>query len=716
MDLSGYLRQARKLPLGVTLRKAVGLVRRTSIARARLARERLVGSYGSECPKLNPAARIAIAADDIPADLQATLRTLSGHYLQHRFDLLGSGWVSPCYGLQASGFLGHRFPSTAPVAPDRDGKGLEAIVNRSNLSRSRQIWCLISQGDYVPIDWQLDFRSGYRWSAGQPSLRLPIPVDCGADVKVPWELGRLQHLPQLALSAILAAAGRPGFEPAARYVAEISDQLCDFLAANPPRFGVNWMCPMDIGIRAANIALTLALLAGAGLSLAPAVEGVVAGSLDDHAAHVAEHLEYSESGRSNHYLANLGGLVWSNWLLTGEESERRLIFAIAELLNEADNQFLSDGGNYEGSTNYHRLSGEIVLFALAVILSLDDATLARLERAEPPRRAWRAAFPRLPLKRFSDAKGRPGIIPPAVLRKLAGAARLARAVQGADGTAVQIGDTDSGRFFNLHPTALAESFGGAAGEFVENTLDHRGFADAVVVLFGAATQSRKMDAVLVQRLAGSAGAIAAPQPAPSIADFGDLDALIARWQAMPEASRRLRRLPLGETIEPGQWSRDAFPDFGLYLFRHDDLLISFRCAGAAPTHAPRGHRHDDNLSIEYRLKTDERRDPGSFVYTPSIEQRNLYRSAAAHDAPRMRGQPLAKLGSSLFDLEETGHARCLAWRPDGVGGEVTSAAGTILRILRLSSHELAIYDCVRPPAELAALPAPLPLSKGYGRR
>lgn len=715
MDFSGYLRQARKLPLGVTLRKAAGLVRRESIARARLARERLVGSYGLDCPKLNLAVRIAISAADIPADLQATLRTLSANYLQHRFDLLGSGWVSPCYGFQAGGFLGHRYAPNAPAAPDRDGKGLEVIVNRSNLPRARQIWRLIAQRDYVPIDWQLDFRSGYRWSAQQPSLRLPIPVDRGADVKVPWELGRLHHLPQLALTAILAAAGKPGFEPAAPCVAEISDQLCDFIAANPPRFGVNWMCPMDIGIRAGNIALTLALLAGASLSLPPHVEEIVANSLNDHAAHVAEHLEYSESERSNHYLANLGGLVWSNWLLAGEESERRLIFAIAELLKEADNQFLPDGGNYEGSTNYHRLSGEIVLFALAVILSLDDAALARLERAKPPRRAWRAGFPHLPLKRFSGAKGGASIVPPPVLQKLAGAARLARAVQGTDGTIAQIGDTDSGRFFHLHPTALPESYGGATGEFVENTLDHGGFADAVDAIFGAAAPSRKMDAILVQRLIPTAAAIEAPQVMDTLADFGDLDAQIARWQAMPEASRRVRRLSLGETVAAGQWSREALPDFGLYLFRHDDLLISFRCAGAAPANAPRGHRHDDNLSVEYRLKSVEHRDPGSFVYTPSIEQRNLYRSAAAHDAPRIRNQSLTEF-AGLFDLEEAGHARCAAWRPDGVAGEVTSPAGTVLRVLRLSSHELAIYDCVQPPAELADLSAPVALSKGYGRR
>jgi hypothetical protein len=339
MDISGYLRQIRALPPQVVLRKAGGLAQRTAGAWTALASDILSGSYGAESPGFNPAARISIKAEDIPPDLEATLRIIGSNYLQHRFDLLGSGWVSPAYGFQAAGFLGHSYTSRAPKAPDRSGNGLEAIVNRSNVARSQQIWQFISQSDYTSIDWQLDFRSGYRWSAQRPGMLLPIPVDCGADVKVPWELGRLQHLPQLAMCAILAAAGRSGFEPTSRYVTEISDQLVDFIATNPPRFGVNWMGAMDVAIRAANTALTLVLLAGSGLALPGAVNEIVAGSLNDHAKHVVAHLEYAETGRSNHYLANLGGVLWATWLLTGEDAERRLVFAIAEILKEVDHQF-----------------------------------------------------------------------------------------------------------------------------------------------------------------------------------------------------------------------------------------------------------------------------------------------------------------------------------------------------------------------------------------
>ncbi len=712
MDYKGYLRQVRTLPPQIVFRKAAALAVRTAAGWTQLASDMAKGSYGAGGSELNPAARIVISADDIPPDLQTTLRILSRDYLAHRFDLLGSGWTQSVYGFQADGFMGHRYAPRGPTAPDRAGKALGEIVTRANLARSLQIWKLICRRDYAPIDWQLDWRSGYRWTARCPSRLLPIPVDRGADVKLPWELGRLQHLPQLALCAILARDSRPGFDLASRYVEEISDQLADFIATNPPRFGVNWMGAMDVGIRAANIALTLALLAGAGLALASEVGQAAADALNDHAAYVVEHLEYSEAGRSNHYLADLGGVLWSSWMLNGPAADTRLIFSIVEILKEADHQFLADGGNYEGSTSYHRLSAEIVLFALAVIHSLDQAALQRLERASPPRSSWRAPFPPLPLPRYGSNSGGAGIVPPIVMQKLQNAAWLSRAVQGSDGTIVQIGDTDSGRFFKLHPTALPRQLAPNAG-FAENDLDHSGFIDAADLLFGAEPQGRRLDAVLVRRLAGVAVTHDAAQR-PDVGTFGDLDALLARWQVAPDGSRRVQHIPLGMTVDPTQWVQSSFPDFGLYVFRQQNLLISFRCHGAPPSKAPNGHRHDDNLAVEYRLQAAQRRDPGSYVYTPSIEQRNRYRSAAAHDVPRARGRPLADIGAALFDLKQSAYAQCLAWRANGVAGEINSPSGKILRILQISPQQLSIFDCVER-GELDDLLTELPVSLGYGR-
>lgn len=677
----------------------------------RAARDGLCGSYGTWTDLAYAAeARIPVASAEIPADLHETLRVLAANYLAHRFDLLGSGWVSPVYGYQAAGFLGRHYPPQGPLAPDKSGAGLERVVNRANLDRARAIWQLIAQPDYEPIDWQCDFRSGYRWSATMHSYGLPIPLDTGADVKVPWELGRLQHLPQLALCAILADAGTAGFAPATRYVMEVGDQLADFIAANPPRYGVNWMCPMDVAIRAANIALTLALLAGGGFDVLPPLRNLIVTSLADHAAHVANHLEYSEIGRSNHYLANISGLAWAGWALQGAQADQWLAFAIAELLNEAQTQFLPDGGNYEGSTSYHRLSAEMVVFSLALLLSMSEQRLAQVEWSQAPRKPWRAAFPALPFKRRPGVSGVTAIVPESVVRRLRLAAELAASAQGADDTIVQIGDTDSGRFFKLHPVALQSGH----PNFVENDLDSSGLVQSTAALFGERAGYDRMEAILVSKL------ICSPlsdvtEPAPT-ADFGDIAALIGRWQSAPEASRRVRHFPFGAPMAPSGWSRAAFPDFGLYVLRHvDGPLLTFRCFRRPPSSAPRGHMHDDNLAIEFRFGATECRDPGSFVYTPSVAERNWYRSAAAHDAPRIAGEPLARIGSEIFHVSFSAFAECLAWRPNGVAGEISSSKGRILRILELTEAELIVRDCVDSPAILAPVTTPPAVSFGYGR-
>ena len=203
------------------------------------------------------------------------------------------------------------------------------------------VWCRIDAPDYRPIDWQLDFRSGYRWDSQRHFTQLRDPDRIGADVKVPWELGRLQHLPQLALCAVLAQAEVRGFAPPADYLQELRCQVLDFLALNPPRFGINWMCPMDVGIRVANMVLAFDLVIGSELDSdgaiidQPLIDMVVR-SVREHANHVADHLEWSDHGRSNHYPCKFARLaVGRKSSSVGSSGDAMFAFAAAELLPKA---------------------------------------------------------------------------------------------------------------------------------------------------------------------------------------------------------------------------------------------------------------------------------------------------------------------------------------------------------------------------------------------
>ncbi len=621
--------------------------------------------------------------------------------LDHRFDLLGSGPVEVAYGAACAGYCGHRYGPGAPVAPDGGGLWLDAHVNRSNRDEARRLWRLVGDDDYRPIDWQLDFRSGYRWRGAAHIVELSVPVDAGADVKVPWELGRLQHLPHLALCAIVAAEGGKGFAPAERYVREVRCQLLDFMALNPPRFGVNWLCPMDVGIRIANMLVAVDLLEGAGLGLDGEVRDAVMRSARDHAAHIVGHLEYSETGRSNHYLADLVGVLWAASYLPAEPvADAWFALAARELIADGMLQFLDDGGNYEGSTNYHRLSGELVLYGAALLCGLDGDRLARLDNASPRAVTVRPPFPRGPLPRYRHADGGESLVPPELLDRLYRAGRMAAAVRRPDGRSVQVGDTDSGRLFRLDPG--------------EEPLNHGGFIAAVAALFGETPTH--VDGVVARRLAGRelAGVEIAP-----VADHGDLDAAIARIEALPDSCRHLRRIaltpPIPSSAEPEAWRRYAFPSFGLYVFRAGEAMVVFRCAPPPHPQAPLGHTHDDNLGIEYVLGEARRLDPGTVAYSPSRVLRDRYRAAGAHDVPRAVGWDVAPPGRLLFDLRHAAWATCCAWSPFGVAGEIAAPQGTLYRALRFAGNSLEIWDGVSPPNRLRPVsdgPAP---GNGYGR-
>jgi len=690
----GLVRRAAQLPPHRAVAKAARYARRQLAARRQRQGDLTNGTHLPLVTGLAWRRRLALGAEAIAPRWHPALRHVAAAHRAHRFDILGSGAQEPAYD--------------ATVIPDREGDWLADHINSSNFAISREVWALIDDTQYRPIDWQRDVRSGYRWRSDRHFTEQPIPIDTGADVKMPWELGRLHHLPQLALCALLAKHGTPGFATAAEYSREAINQLLDFLALNPPRFGVNWMCPMDIGIRVVNILVTIDLLDGAGLTPPQTVVDVVMRSVREHAEHIIAHLEWTPLGRSNHYLANLVGVLWAAaYLPSGPRTDSMFAFAVAELLAEAERQFGSDGGNYEGSTNYHRLSGELVLFGVALLAGLSDDELVRLEEAPPLHGLHGPEQRRGKFKRYASPSGE-AIVPQTLLAKLHCAGALTRGATRPDGGTTQIGDTDSGRLLKLDPTGVLTDDGGDV-VFTEDPLDHSAFIAGVGALFNAGPDT-SIEACVVRALAKEK---LFSEPAPlCVADHGDLDGIIAMIATLPEECRRHRLLNLDDS---DGWKRVAFPDFGLYVFRTQRDFFAFRCAPRPSPTAPLGHTHDDNLSIEYAVSGDRRLDPGSYCYTSSLKMRDRYRSAAAHDVVRAVGWDIATMESDPFAINHEAWATCTAWRPSGVAGEVATHRGRLWRAVRVGPSHVEIWDGVSPPNRLRPISEPLPVACGYGR-
>ena len=227
------------------------------------------------------------------------------------------------------------------------------------------------------IDWHRDFKSGFRWKPRTFSTRVRYGHDPGVDVKVPWELSRFQHLPTLGKAYWYTGDGR--------YAAEFVAQVSHWIATNPPRFGVNWACTMEIAIRAFNWLWGAAFFRDAP-EATPAFWRELARSLLAHGRYVLNNLERGADGiTSNHYLADLAGLFG---LGLGcpffREAAAWRHLALAEVCREMERQVHPDGGDYESSIPYHRLVTEMFL-AVAILcrrngLGLPEGFLPRLER------------------------------------------------------------------------------------------------------------------------------------------------------------------------------------------------------------------------------------------------------------------------------------------------------------------------------------------------
>jgi len=338
-DISYYLARARELPLGVAMKKA--LMKPVSIAACKLqkARAKLSPVYVSdkqlresldeftnlreglhhirgERPKffIDPSLKgelVSLIQKEFP-DLKTRIVTEADKVCSHIFDLLGSGDVN-----------------LDEFTEEHGGR---------------------KQCGYLP--WHFDFKTGYRWSPRKFHKEIEIPYG-KADIKVPWELSRFQHVATLGQAYWLTENEK--------YAQEFVRQVEDWIDRNPPKFGVNWACTMDVAIRVANWIWGYCFFKD---SKALTDEFLIKflKSLLTHGRHIMANLE-NKGITSNHYLSDLVGLIYLGITFPEfKEAKRWREFGIQELIKEMEKQVYKDGMDFEASTCYHRLALELFFY------------------------------------------------------------------------------------------------------------------------------------------------------------------------------------------------------------------------------------------------------------------------------------------------------------------------------------------------------------------
>ncbi len=291
---------------------------------------------------------------------------------QHRFDLLGSGWLKNSSESISPGINGFNHSNKSK----REEKFSKKIRNKSK--RIYKILKVINR-DYETIDWHRDIKSGYRWPKDIWKSKVQYAHLPGVDIKNPWELSRMNHLVRLAfLSANHEDIKIECFK-------EFMCQFLDFYLSNPAGYGVNWRSNMDVAIRAVNLLVAKDLFGDIKIKGIKKnwFDRLFSKSLYEHGNFIYKNLEYSSVINSNHYIAELCGLLIAGlYFEKNEETSSWIEYALKELKIELKKQFLDDGCSIEDSIYYHSFVLDMLIYTLGICkksgVSLEGFDLRRI--------------------------------------------------------------------------------------------------------------------------------------------------------------------------------------------------------------------------------------------------------------------------------------------------------------------------------------------------
>jgi len=535
---------------------------------------------------------------------------LSQMYCEHRFDLLGSGWVKNSYDSVALGVEGYKYDMNVDILNSQF-----SILN------------------YSPIDWQKDYKSGYRWSEKTWYKDHPLVHKLGVDIKVPWELARLQHLPQLAIFCLVDESLKE------ENIKEFKNQVLDFIANNPPRMGVNWVCTMDVGIRAANMLVAFDMfiqLDSFGI-LDNEFKRTFANSIYEHGLHIVNNLEYSEEFRSNHYLADISGLLYiSAYLENIQEVNQWLAFSIQEIINEMNIEFYDDGGNFESSTSYHRLSGELIVCSTALILGLKKEKIKALQSYVT--KGWKVKPELEPLEnqQFKINNSTFKVeLPQCYIDKLYKIGRFTVDITKPNGEIPQLGDNDSGRFFRFSPNGNFLSNKKAVQKYLnlknyneddelfwdENILNHNTFISCFDGLFDDKifNSDFSLEKSIVQYMA---------KKYLVLKNINYSDIAISKSMTKELKYKNEKIFVSKSKIENLRFIK--YPLSGICIFKSDNMYLVI-CASSLHQMG-NGHNHNDKLSFELYIDGEDLiKDAGTYLYTSLPNRRDQFRSVRAHN-------------------------------------------------------------------------------------
>lgn len=495
---------------------------------------------------------------------------------RQRIDKIANYLLQHKFNLLGSNWIDRNFQSSKPE--------IRSKIPQFWIYKFDNITSYLSASNYQHINFWNDPTSNFQWDPVFHKTLKPVE---GAEIKQAWELGRMQHLPILAYSFALKKFDGDN-EKVQQLINEFENQILDFIATNPPFYSVQWSSPMDVGIRLANWLITHDLFISAGAKFSNFFSSEFFESIYKHILFLLKNLEWSEGLRANHYFANITALAVASVYIPFSELQMQLyFFALQEIINETLYQFNTDGGNFEGSTMYHFQVAEMLLLALYFLLNIPENI--KLNIADFRSKNWLGIRSIKPLKnqlfKFNSIKKQIEL-PDQFIQRVQSIVQFSLNIRKSNNEIDQIGDNDSGRFLRL------DYFLESKKEHLDNLLKFHLFWALQKNLMGM--QSNSFYESLLSK----------------------------RNKFLPAYiySRKLQKVHI-----------KYFDKFGLVVFKSPNYFLTFRC-GSIGQKGKGGHSHNDQLSITLNYKDEDFIiDAGTYCYTKSKTDRNLFRSIQMHN-------------------------------------------------------------------------------------
>jgi len=206
-----------------------------------------------------------------------------------------------------------------------------------------------------PIDWHRDFKTGVSWPTTFMRDINYTNLGSPSDVKVPWEISRLQWL--IPVGQLYLMTGDERCATAAREI------LDDWIERNPYAHGVNWTCTMEVAMRILTWTWLFHVFNKSRAWSDEAFQGRFLRTLFLHGEFTERYLERSDIN-GNHFTTDAVGMVFAGLFFgKGSTSNRWSETGWQLLCEELPRQVLPDGVDFEASIPYHRLVLELFFLA-----------------------------------------------------------------------------------------------------------------------------------------------------------------------------------------------------------------------------------------------------------------------------------------------------------------------------------------------------------------